>query len=76
MAMIIGSLGLIVGLMAIWLATSAMKNATIQGDLLLQRIRKEQKDALTEVAAKIKTLETSNRKLTEMINKPAEEEKS
>ncbi len=74
MAMIISSLALLVGLMAIWLATSSMKNTTIQGDLLLQRIRKEQKDALTEVAAKIKTLETSNRKLTEMINKPAEEE--
>jgi len=74
MAMIIGSLALVVGLMAIWLATSSMKNTTIQGDLLLQRIRKEQKDALTEVGVKIKTLETSNRKLTEMINKPAEEE--
>jgi len=73
MALIISSLALLVGLMAIWLATSSMKNSTIQGDLLLQRIRKEQKEALTEVGVKIKSLETSTRKLTEMINKPPEE---
>lgn len=73
MAMIIGSLALVIGLMATWLATNSMKNVAIQGDLLLQRVRKEQKEALSEVALKIKTLETSNRKLTEMIEKPGEE---
>ncbi|MEE8352602.1 MAG: hypothetical protein V3R37_10490 [Rhodospirillales bacterium] len=73
MAMIIGSLALVIALMETWLATNSMKNVAIQGDLLLQRIRKEQKDALSEVAVKIKTLETSNRKLTEMIERPAEE---
>ena len=74
MALIIGSLGRLVGLMAIWLATNAMKNAAVQGDLLLQRIRKEQKEALTEVGVKIKTLETTTRKLNEQLSSNPEED--
>ena len=74
MALIIGSLGLIVGLMAIWLATNAMKNASVQGDLLLQRIRKEQKEALTEVGVKIKALETTTRQLKEQLSSNPEED--
>ena len=74
MALIIGSLGLLVGLMAIWLATNAMKATSVQGDLLLQRIRKEQKEALTEVGVKIKALETTTRKLNEQLSSIPEEE--
>jgi len=37
--MIIGSLALVIALMATWLATNPMKNVAIQGDFLLQRIR-------------------------------------
>lgn len=68
MAIIIGSLALLVALMAVWLATASMKNIATQGDVLLQRIRKEQREALSEVAEKIKKLEKSDHKITEKLN--------
>ena len=74
MALIIGSLALLLGMTAIWLATNAMKATAVQGDRVLQRIRTEQQEALTEVGVKLKALETSNRKLTEMMKKSSGEE--
>lgn len=76
MAMIIASLGLLVGLIAIWMATNAIKNTTAQGDLLLHRIRKEQWESIDKVEEKIKNLETANLKINESLKKLPEQKES
>ena len=68
MAIIIGSLGLVVGLVAIWLASTAMKKIDSHGDILLQRIRNEQRKGFDDLKTKIDVLEKKNEKLTEQVS--------
>ena len=53
MALIIGSLSLLVALIALWLVSNAMKKIEEQGDTLMQRVRMEQRKASDELKAKI-----------------------
>jgi len=68
MAIIIGSLGLVVGLTAIWLSSTAMKKIDTYGDMLLQRIRSEQRKGMDDLKAKIELLEKKNERLTEQLS--------
>ncbi|NQU61160.1 MAG: hypothetical protein HQ512_08525 [Rhodospirillales bacterium] len=67
MALIIGSLALVVGLTSIWLATAATKNVEIQGETLLLRVRAEQKKTMDELLAKIAKVEKQNKILAEHL---------
>ncbi|MBC8338079.1 MAG: hypothetical protein ISR51_01710 [Rhodospirillales bacterium] len=68
MAIIIGSLGLVVGLTAIWLASTAMKRIDAHGDILLQRIRSEQRKGFDDLKSKIEILEKKNERLSEQVS--------
>ncbi|MBT7944006.1 MAG: hypothetical protein HN719_11725 [Alphaproteobacteria bacterium] len=68
MAIILGALGLLVGLTAIWLATSAMKNIETHGDLLLQRIRNEQRKSMDDMKSKIDVAEKKIERMSDQVN--------
>ncbi|NQV83068.1 MAG: hypothetical protein HQ494_04530 [Rhodospirillales bacterium] len=68
MAIILGAMGLLVGLTAIWLATTAIKNIESHGDLLLQRIRNEQRKSMDEMKSKITIIEKKNEKIMERLD--------
>ena len=67
MALIIGSLALVIALTSIWLATTATKNVETQGEALLLRVRTEQKKVMDEMGAKITKLEKQNKFLAEHL---------
>ncbi len=69
MAFILAGLALIVGLTAIWLATTSMKKIDSHTDLLLQRIRNEQRKSMDELKAKIETVEKKNERLLDRLNR-------
>ena len=75
MALIIGSLSLLVALIALWLFSNAMKKIEEQGDTLMQRVRMEQRKASDELKAKIEKLEKKILAITEQLKPSAEEEK-
>ena len=56
MAIILGALGLLVGLTAFWLASMSLKKIESHGDLLLQRIRNEQRKSLDEMKTKVEVI--------------------
>ena len=74
MALIIGSLSLLVALIALWLVTSAMKKIEVQGDTLMQRVRMEQRKASDELKAKIEKIEKQILTITEQLKPSAKEE--
>ena len=74
MTLIIGSLALLVALIALWLATFSMKKIGAQGDILMQRVRSEQRKASDELNAKIAKLEKQILKITEQLKSRTEEE--
>ncbi len=74
MTLIIGSLALLVALIALWLATFSMKKIEAQGDILLQRVRSEQRKASDELNAKIAKLAKQILKITEQLKNRTEEE--
>ena len=75
MALIIGSLSLLVALIALWLVSNAMKKIEEQSDTLMQRVRMEQRKASDELKAKIEKLEKKILAITEQLKPSAEEEK-
>ena len=68
MEMILAGLALIIGLTAIWLATTSMKKIDSAGDLLLQRIRNEQRKSMDEPKAKVETVEKKNQRMSDRLN--------
>ncbi len=76
MALIIGSLALLVGLVALWLATISMKKIGAVGDTLMQRVRSDQRRITEELTAKITALERQNRNFTEQLKSLGKKEEN
>jgi len=74
MALIIGSLALLVALIALWLVTNAMKKIEALGDIFMQRVRVEQRKVSDELNAKIEKLEKQILTITEQLKPPTKEE--
>ena len=68
MAIILGALGLLVGLTALWLASMSLKKIESHGDLLLQRIRNEQRKSLDEMKNKVEVIEKKNERMSGLLN--------
>ncbi len=68
MAIILGGLALILGITAIWLATTSMKKIDSHGDLLLQRIRSEQLKSMDELKSKVDVVEKKSERLSDQLN--------
>ena len=68
MAIILGGLALILGITAIWLATTSMKKIDSHGDLLLQRIRSEQLKNMDELKSKVDVVEKKSERLSDQLN--------
>jgi len=68
MAIILGGLTLILGITAIWLATTSMKKIDSHGDLLLQRIRSEQFKSMDELKSKVDVVEKKSERLSDQLN--------
>jgi len=68
MAIILGALGLLVGLTALWLASMSLKKIESHGDLLLQRIRNEQRKSLDEMKTKVEVIEKKNERMSDLLN--------
>ena len=68
MAIILGGLALILGITAIWLATTSMKKIDSHGDLLLQRIRSEQFKSMDELKSKVDVVEKESERLSDQLN--------
>jgi len=68
MAIILGGLALILGITAIWLATTSMKKIDSHGDLLLQRIRSEQFKSMDELKSKVDVVEKKSERLSDQLN--------
>lgn len=67
MALIISSLALIIALVGVWLATTSIKKVEAIGDLILQRVREEQRRTSDEVNAKIEKLEKQGLKIAKKL---------
>lgn len=67
MALIISSLALIIALVGVWLATTSIKKVEAIGDLILQRVREEQRRTSDEVNAKIEKLEKQSLKIAKKL---------
>jgi len=68
MAIILGALGLLVGLTALWLASMSLKKIESHGDLLLQRIRNEQRKSLDEMKIKVEVIEKKNERMSDLLS--------
>jgi len=68
MAIILGGLALILGITAIWLATTSMKKIDSHRDLLLQRIRSEQLKSMDELKSKVDVVEKESERLSDQLN--------
>ena len=68
MAIILAALGLLVGLTALWLASSAIKKIESHGDLLLQRIRNEQRKSMDDLKSKVEVVEKKNERMSDRLN--------
>ena len=69
MAIILGALGLLVGLTALWLASMSLKKIESHGDLLLQGIRNEQRKSLDEMKTKVEVIEKKNERMSDLLSK-------
>ena len=74
MALIIGSLALCVALVALWLVTNSLKKVESLGDIILQRVRSEQRNASDEANAKIAKLEKQNLQIAKKLESLTKEE--
>ncbi len=59
---------MILGITAIWLATTSMKKIDSHGDLLLQRIRSEQLKSMDELKSKVDVVEKKSERLSDQLN--------
>ena len=67
MAMIVGSLAFIVAFAALWMVTSSMKKIDGMVDMVVQQIRRDQRQSLDEVNVKIAQLTKQNLDLTKQL---------
>jgi hypothetical protein len=74
MAIVLASLGLLVGLIALWLASTSIKKIESHGDLLLQRIRNEQRKGMDELKTKVDVVEKKNDRMSDRLNSIAPDE--
>ena len=68
MDIILSALALILGLTAVWLATTAGQKIDKQGDQLLQGIRNEQRMEIDELKDRIDTIHTKSDRMLDRIN--------
>ena len=61
MSLIVAALSLVIALVAVWLASASMKKVDSNADLLLQRIRTENRKEFDKMDAKLTSLEKSSR---------------
>ena len=61
MSLIVAILSLVIALVAVWLASASMKKVDSNADLLLQRIRTENKKEFDKMGSKLTSLEKSSR---------------
>ncbi len=70
MIMILAGLALIIGLMAVWLASVAMKKIDTQSDQLLQGIRSEQRKEVDELKNRLKIVDEKNERMLDRLKNP------
>lgn len=70
MVMILAGLALIIGLMAVWLASAAMKKIDTQSDQLLQGIRSEQRKEVDELKNRLKIVDEKNERMLDRLKNP------
>ncbi len=73
MALLVGSLGLFVALVALWLASHAMRKSEAQIHDLVQSMRKEISVATTEANTKIAALDKRVGELNKRLETASEE---
>ena len=74
MDLIIGSLALVVAIVALWLVSISMKKIEAIGDNFTQGIQNELRQALDKVNAKIEKLEKQNLKIAKKLESLTKEE--
>ena len=57
MALIVAILSLVIALLAVWLSSASMKKVDANADLLLQRIRSENRKEFNQMSSKLTSLE-------------------
>ena len=57
MALIVAILSLVIALLAVWLSSASMKKVNANADLLLQRIRSENRKEFDQMGSKLILLE-------------------